>query len=326
MRVGSALLALGCLLSAEPAAAYVSPHPSLHLRHARTQLSTNAWGKHRSIGSGRRRCGIEAHSSDTVEDLRARVGDDRGTEDMSASAQAFGQWYRDAGASTVLKLSHFGGTGMRGLMATRPIEAGDELLSYPRAVTMDMSRLTDCPCADFVDAQYWKSCLWFVQVLHSASAARATLALSRASARHGQRILATRILCSHAYPRTQLCNRSYRNKHTNCAYKSRAYPSSASGCSLKKSRGQTRPGNRTLPLCVWTVYYAPSSSLSAPRACTNAHRGLCPPQYPCVRHAGPARLLSRAPQVLAHSQMRVHMPLLSSSLCIHIPRTRAFCR
>lgn len=167
MRVGSALLALGCLLSAEPAAAYVPPHPSLHLRHARTQLSTNAWGKHRSIGSGRRRCGIEAHSSDTVEDLRARVGDDRGTEDMSASAQAFGQWYRDAGASTVLKLSHFGGTGMRGLMATRPIEAGDELLSYPRAVTMDMSRLTDCPCADFVDAQYWKSCLWFVQVLHS---------------------------------------------------------------------------------------------------------------------------------------------------------------
>ena len=91
----------------------------------------------------------------------ANQGPVHGIKDTSTSALEFHQWFKDNGADTSLTLSYFG--EMRGMMATRAIAQGDELLSYPRAATMDMASLKGCPCADLVDETYWKQSPWFVQ-------------------------------------------------------------------------------------------------------------------------------------------------------------------
>jgi hypothetical protein len=91
----------------------------------------------------------------------ANQGPVHGIKDTSKSALEFHQWFKDNGADTSLTLSYFG--EMRGMMATRAIAQGDELLSYPRAATMDMASLKCCPCADLVDETYWKQSPWFVQ-------------------------------------------------------------------------------------------------------------------------------------------------------------------
>jgi len=162
MHRGRAIAVVGCVLAARPAlAAFMQQPPPLPLSKRPAAPAAERSGARGHRSGPARNARLEAAAAGGVE-APARTGVGHGVEDKSASAQALNQWYTDAGAETVLKLAHFG--EMRGMMATREIEAGDELLSYPREVTMDMSRLTDCPCTSFVDGAYWKSCLWFVQL------------------------------------------------------------------------------------------------------------------------------------------------------------------
>jgi hypothetical protein len=177
------MVTLGCCSLAIPSSqAYVQPRP-LPLRACTpTSVLSHAVGQRRATVPNAQsptvtsQIGLANPSRSAVEDLSVYAQSVKsqvdlsadpsrsavGVEDMSASSQALSQWYRDAGAETILKQSHFG--EMRGMMATTNIKVGEELLSYPRAVTMDMSSLTDCPCTNFVDGNYWKSCLWFVQL------------------------------------------------------------------------------------------------------------------------------------------------------------------
>jgi len=94
--------------------------------------------------------------------LRLGLFPEQGAEDLSAEAQTFLQWRLGSGVETVVTLSHFG--ELRGMMATKSIRKGDALLKYPRSVTMDLASHNECPCADFVDADFWKSATWFVQL------------------------------------------------------------------------------------------------------------------------------------------------------------------
>ena len=94
--------------------------------------------------------------------LRLCLFPEQGDEDVSPHAQAFYQWRLDSGVESVVTLAHFG--DLRGMMATEPICKGDALLSYPRSVTMDLASLDDCPCAEYVDADFWKNATWFVQL------------------------------------------------------------------------------------------------------------------------------------------------------------------
>ena len=177
------MVILGCCSLAIPCSqAYVQPRPLPLRAFTPTSFLSHAVGQRRATVPNAQSPSVTSHvylsadpSRSAVEDLSVadvlrrvdemmatQKGEEHGVEDMSVSAQALSQWYRDAGAETILKQSHFG--EMRGMMATTNIKAGQELLSYPRAVTMDMSSLTDCPCTNFVDGNYWKSCLWFVQL------------------------------------------------------------------------------------------------------------------------------------------------------------------
>ncbi|KAJ1490485.1 hypothetical protein T484DRAFT_1777220 [Baffinella frigidus] len=56
--------------------------------------------------------------------------------------------------------------GLRGVISTDRISAGDLLCSYPRSATMDLSSVTECPCTDLVDAVFWDGIpeQWFVKL------------------------------------------------------------------------------------------------------------------------------------------------------------------
>jgi len=83
-------------------------------------------------------------------------------DEAAVRAQEFSMWLHGAGVDTNIELSNFG--ELRGTRATKPISKGEPILSYPRAVTMDMASLSGCPCAHFVDEAYWKGSPWYVQL------------------------------------------------------------------------------------------------------------------------------------------------------------------
>jgi hypothetical protein len=161
-------LTLCALLFKSAAVAYVMQHHSLKSNRHAPATGTNGWaictGILQSSLDVRQNC-LQGHRlaiRAQRKHIDAGEGPEQGTTDTSMLALEFHQWFKDNGADTSLTLSFFG--EIRGMMATRAIAKGEELLSYPRNVAMDMASLKGCPCADLVDETYWKSCAWFVQL------------------------------------------------------------------------------------------------------------------------------------------------------------------
>lgn len=62
-----------------------------------------------------------------------------------------------------ISLATFG--ELRGVMAKTAIKSGETLIAYPRAAAMDLAAQGSvCPCPELIDAKFWNSAPWYLQL------------------------------------------------------------------------------------------------------------------------------------------------------------------
>lgn len=76
----------------------------------------------------------------------------------------FLDWARDAAKIEIHKVQPAVFEGLRGMAASGPIKAEEQLISVPRATAITLAPKQNCPFPDFVDVEYWKNSPWYVKM------------------------------------------------------------------------------------------------------------------------------------------------------------------